>query len=266
LSNSLFDNRAEPLGTGDVAIIGPQFIREGSHAMIRQLFKRRRKYVLIDVDTQKDFFLADGKACIRNHRRILIRIRRIMAWARQRKVPVISTCQVYPNNGNGNVLGYCIDGSEGQKKISYTLLANRTVFAADGNTDLPADLLQRYQQVILHKRCVDPFEEPRIERLLSELKAEEFILIGACAEEAVEATALGLLQRGKRVSVVVDALGVRESKEAKLALRKMEAKGGRLIETRKLAGSSHLKNIGICRCGLCRPKVRKAEVKIVAEQ
>jgi len=217
---------------------------------------------VIDVNTQKDFLLADGKVCIRNHRRVLAHIRRVMAWARYNEIPIISTCEVYPNsnNDNGAEIKYCIDGTEGQRKVGYTLLKNRVSFAADGNTDLPRDMLRRYQQVILHKRCIDPFDEPRIDRLLSELRAGEFILIGASSEGAVMATALGLLQRGKKVSVVVDAVGSRNGKEGKLALRKMEAKGAKLIETKKLAGTSHLRCVGVCDCESCKGLTRKAPI------
>ncbi len=233
--------------------------------MILQLFRARHKRILIDINTQRDFLLAEGKACIGNHRRVLAHIRRVMAWARARNIPVISTAEVYPdNNGNGAVQ-YCIDGTEGQKKIRYTLLGNRINFPADGSTDLPRDMLRRYRQVILHKRCVDPFEEPRIDRLLSEVRASEFILVGASAEGAVLATALGLLQRGKRVCVVVDAVGSHNKKEARLALRKIEAKGAKLIETKKLAGASHLRQVGICNCKSCQGLTGKALLETTEE-
>jgi nicotinamidase-related amidase len=183
----------------------------------------------------------------------------MMAWARSRNIPVISTCQVNNNNG-GSELGYCLDATEGQKKVSYTLLSKRVSFTADNSTDLPIDILRRYRQIVFYKRCVDPFAEPRIERLLTELKAEEFILIGAVAEEAVMATALGLLQRGKKVSVAMDAVGSRDNYEGKLAFRKMEAKGARLVETKKLAGASHLTQAGICRCDSCQEILRQKAV------
>ncbi|MCJ7730611.1 MAG: cysteine hydrolase [Sedimentisphaerales bacterium] len=216
--------------------------------MIRQLMKARRKQVLIDVNTQKDFFLDEGKARVGNRRRILIHIRRMMALARAKKIPVISISEVHPEDNGG--WEYCIDGTDGSQKIHYTLLSNRASFAADTNTDLPVDLLRRYRQIILHKRCMDPFDEPRIDRLLSEIRANEFVLIGACVEGAIEATALGLLQRGKRVSVVVDAIGAQDKQKAKHSLRKIAAKGARLIETRKLAGTSHLKSVGILKTDL----------------
>jgi len=235
--------------------------------MIRQLRKKLRRYILVDINTQKDFFLAGGNACIGNHRRVLAHIRRMFAWARRRNVPIISTCEIYPNNNNNGEeqVGYCIDGTEGQKKIRYALLQNRASFPADGNTDFPVDILRRYRQIILHKRSVDPFDEPRIERLLSEVRADEFILIGAGTEGAVQATALGLLQRGKKVRIVVDALGSHNKKQAKLALRKMEVKGARLIETKKLAGTSHLKRVGICDCESCGGRAKKPAAEIGAE-
>jgi nicotinamidase-related amidase len=228
--------------------------------MILQLVKTRRKPILVDIDTQKDFLLADGKACIRNHRRVLAHIRRVMAWARAQHIPIISTAEVYPSNNGDDAARHCIDGTEGQKKVRYTLLGDRVTFAADGNTDLPRDMLRRHRQVILHKRCVDPFDEPRIDRLLSELRAGEFILVGTSLEGAVKMTALGLLQRGKKVTVVVDAVGTHNKKEANLTLRKMETKGARLIETKKLAGVSHLRQVGVCRCESCRGAASKAEV------
>jgi len=228
--------------------------------MILQLVRSRRRQIIVDIDTQKDFLLAEGKACIRNHRRVLAHIRRIMAWARSHHIPVISTAEVYPNNNGEDTVGYCIDGTDGQKKIRYTLLKDRISYAADGNTDLPRDMLRQYRQVILHKRCVDPFDEPRIDRLLSEVRATEFILVGTSLEGAVKMTALGLLQRGKKVTIVVDAVGSHNKKEAKLTLRKMETKGARLIETKKLAGTSHLRQVGICDCESCHGLGRKAPI------
>jgi nicotinamidase-related amidase len=202
--------------------------------------KTRRKQVLIDINTQMDFFVEGGRARVGNRRRVLSHIRRVIAFARARKVPVVSICEVHPDN-NG---GFCVDGTEGMNKINYTLLNNRASFAADNNTDLPVDLLRKYRQIILHKRCLDPFDEPRIDRLLSEIRANEFVLIGACAEGAIEATALGLLQRGKRVTVVVDAVGAQDKQRARHAFRKIAAKGAKLIDTRKFAGISHLRTVG----------------------
>lgn len=209
-----------------------------------QMIKPKRRLVLLDINTQRDYLLADGRACVRNHRRVLAHIRRVMAWARINKTPIISTCQVPTNGQNGSA-------PTGLQKVSYTLIQNRISFLPETRTDLPIDLMRRYQQVIFQKRTIDPFDEPRIDRLLTELKVGEFILIGTTTEAEIQATALGLLQRHRKVTVIVDAVGSQNPQEAHMALRKMEAKGARLIETRRLAGISHLRLVRACPCPVC---------------
>jgi nicotinamidase-related amidase len=179
-----------------------------------------------------------------------------MAWARHEHIPIISTTEIYPNNNGASVTDYCLDGTDGQKKIPYTLLSNRASFPADDNAFLPTNLLQTHRQVILRKRSIDPFAEPRIDRLLSEVQADEFILIGAGAAGAVKATALGLLRQGKTVRVVVDAVGSHNRREAKLGLRKMQTKGARLTVTKNLVGISRLRQVGACKCERCRGRAK----------
>ncbi len=224
--------------------------------MIRLAITLRRKRIIVDVDTQKDFFLAKGKACIRNHRRVLANVRRTIAWARLKNIRMISTVRIHDggNGSNGNV---CIAGTEGQEKISYTLRNKRTSFKADGCTDLPREILLNYDQVILDKRCINPFDEPRADRMLSELRVDEFILIGATAEGAVKATALGLLNRRKNVTILVDAVGSHDRAAAERALRQMEAKGAKLTEAKTLFGSSYLRLVGACGCDRCQKRTSR---------
>ena len=221
--------------------------------MILQLLRAKRRRVIIDVDTQRDLLLAEGKSCIRNHRRVLVNIRRVMAWARKKNLRIISTVGCSENNnGNGDNNG---ESRNGQRKIPYTLLNRRISFIADGSTDIPQNVLRDYKQVVFSKRTVDPFAEPRIERLLSEIQAEEFVVIGSVAEASVKSMVLGLLQRQKKVCVIVDAVGSLNKRKAELAIRQMEAKGAKLIEAKKLAGSTHLKQVRMCGCDRCRGKL-----------
>ncbi|UCF42498.1 MAG: isochorismatase family protein [Planctomycetota bacterium] len=230
--------------------------------MFRQLRKLQRRQILIDIDTQRDFLLGGGRASIRNHKGVLANVRRMMAWARHRGIRIISTCEVHRNNNGYSAYDYCLDGTAGQQKIRYTILDKRASFGADSHGDLPFDLLWANRQIIFHKRCADPFDEPRIDRVLSEVEADEFILIGAAAEGAVKATALGLLRRGKRVSIVVDAVGSHNKRDAKLAFQMMEAMGARLTETKEVAGVSHLKGTRICDCASCKVCRRRQTLEI----
>jgi nicotinamidase-related amidase len=227
--------------------------------MIRPIITLRRKRILIDVDTQREFFIAAGASCIRNHRRVLTNIRRVVAWARLKNIRMISTARVF-DNGTKDRAG-CLESSDGPKKISYTVRQRRVSFAADGCTDLPRDIFRQYDQVILEKRSIDPFEEPRADRMLSELRANEFVLIGGTMEGAVKATALGLLARRKNVTILTDAVGSRDKAAAQVALRKIEAKGAKLTETKALLGSTHLRLVGICDCDRCRGRMHNPQLK-----
>jgi len=96
---------------------------------------------------------------------------------------------------------------------------------------------EHYDQVILQKRCYDPFEELRIDRILTELPVEECILVGAPLEGAVRATALGLLLRGKKITLVTNAIGKLDCVAGQRMLGRVSAKGARLISAKALVGS-----------------------------
>jgi nicotinamidase-related amidase len=228
--------------------------------MIRPI-KLRRKRILVDVDTQNDLLVAIGANCIKNHRRVLMNIRRIYAWARAKDIKSVSTVLCRPKNNASNC---CITGTTGQKKVSYTLRKNRIAFESCNSTDLSRDILNHYEQIILSKRVDDPFEEPRAERLLTELRADEFIVIGAPAEGSVTTTVLGLLQRGKRVVAVTDAIGCYDRKNADVEFRKWQAKGAILVETKDLAGATHLKTAGICNCKICNMTEKELQSQVSA--
>ena len=227
-------------------------------AMIRPILTLRKKRILIDVDTQKDLFLADGKACVRNHRRVLANIRRVMAWARRDQVRTISTIQCH--HPGGHEMEFCLSGTPGVCKLPYTLRNRRITFESGDTTDFSRNLLQKNDQIILCKRTIDPFDEPRAERILTEAKASEFVVIGGATETSVLYTVLGLLTRGKTVTVLSDAVGSHEKSAAEIALRKMRAKGARLIESKTLFGSSSLRLVNACTCARCRGQMQKATI------
>lgn len=225
-----------------------------SGPMIRPIITLRKKRILIDIDTQKDLFLADGKACIRNHRRVLGNIRRVMAWTRHDHVRVISTIRVDVENGHD--YHYCLPGTEGIDKIPYTVRNKNILFDSSDSTDLPRDMLRKFDQIVVCKRTDDPFDEPRIERLLSEANASEFVVIGGPAESSVLYTVLGLLTRRKNVTVLLDTLGSHEKSAAEIAIRKMQAKGAKLSDTKSLLGTSHLRLIHACQCERCQGRLQ----------
>lgn len=231
--------------------------------MIRPALTLRRRRILVDVDVQRDMFMADGKMCVRNHRRVLANIRRVMAWTRTQRIRQISLAFLHDSNhhgsnGNGE---FCVAGTPGVKKIRYTLRDRHINFGDDAGTDLPRQILQDYNQIILYRHTEDPFQQPRIDRLFSETRATEFIVVGSLAEGAVRLLVLGLLVRKRMVTLITDALGNRDKAAAGLALRQMQAKGAKIVDSKTLFGTSHLRMVYACPCDRCRGKVQKASLE-----
>jgi len=185
-----------------------------------------------------------------------------------RNVRIISTCSVagtditVGNSDEDHIRR--IISIVGTQKISYTLNEKHKSFQADDRTDLPRDLFRQYTQAILWKRKIDPFVEPRLDRLLAEFRANEFVLIGATAEGAVVATALGLLARRNNVTVVIDAVGTHDKAAAEYALRMTEAKGAKLIRASEVLGNSSLRQVMACDCDRCRKRLH-ASIRLNTE-
>jgi len=208
---------------------------------MKRFLRRRFRHVLVDVDTQYDLFTqANHDATV-----LLAHVRRLMAWARQRQVPVISTAISRPYSVSTvrtpQAPQGCTEGTPGQHKLRYTTLNSQIVFGAENRFDLPRNLLDDYQQVVFEKRSDDPFAQPRADRLLTEVKTDEFVVFGMGTSTAIKATVLGLLHRGKRVLVVYDAVDRSDKRTSTMALRQMEAKGARMVTTEYLTGRSHLR-------------------------
>ena len=205
-----------------------------------KLLRRRFRRILIDVDTQYDLVYQNGQNCSD----LLRNIRRLIAWSRIKRIPVISTALVRrqvtcPDKMYGPD-AVCIDGSPGQKKIRYPMLPSNVMFGPENRFDLPRHILSDYRQVIFERRTEDPFQHPRADRLLSELKVDEFIVFGVALETAVRHTVLGLLRRGKQVLLVTDAVYRQDKRNSEFNIRKLEAKGAKRITTAALTGQSHL--------------------------
>lgn len=191
---------------------------------------------MIDIDTQFDLLALhpDWKRdkCVKN-------MRRLMAWARHHKTHIISTVLNHHTSDcddEGQPITYCIEGTPGYNKIPYTLLPSYIRFGPDKSTDLAEDLLITPQQVIFEKRTADTFSLPRADRLLTNIKVDEFIVMGTHIETSICLTVLGLISRRKDVYIVIDALAYGDRKACKMALRKMEAKGAKMITTESLTG------------------------------
>jgi len=196
---------------------------------------------VVDIDTQKHFFQPNSAVCVNDHRRVLANVLRVVNWAQISHVPRLSTIQRLDES---QFAPADIGGEMGQLKVDYTVRGRWLNFTPSDRTDIHPDILNHYQQVIFQKRCFNPFDEPKVDRMLSELFADEFVLIGTATEGAVKATAIGLLSRGRKVTILTDAVGSYNKTIGELALRVLKERGAVLTETKAYLNSTHYEPLG----------------------
>jgi nicotinamidase-related amidase len=185
--------------------------------------------VVLDVCTQHDFLAPGAILQVANIETLVPNLGRIFEWVRSADLAVVSLLESHrPSEPLREFPLHCIDGTAGQEKMAFTLLDARIVVETDNYLSLPPDLREKHRQLIFRKRTRDILGNPKAERFLTQLKPDEYIIIGVGVERAIRSLALGLLARHKTVTVVTDACGYWSAADADLASRQLAAKGIRL--------------------------------------
>lgn len=196
--------------------------------------------VLLDLNTQRDLLLPDGVYPLVNADKLLEPLKRIFAWAQRARIPVVSTRLRYliaPIPGatlsaNGPAAApprqkqrlVCHPQTPGYQKITITQLRKRQELPMDCGTSLPVDGFKTTQQFVFDLPSLNPFECPRLDRLMSESEVPLWLIIGGPLEWTIRTAVLGLLQRRQKVAVVSDAIGQWDPYEGDMALRQIESK------------------------------------------
>jgi nicotinamidase-related amidase len=96
---------------------------------------------------------------------------------------------------------------------------------------LPRDL-SPYQQILLEKQTLDIFESRHADQLVERFGDEvEFVVFGVVTEYCVGFAAKGLLDRGRRVSVVQDAIETLKAEDGQRTVAELQALGARFFTT-----------------------------------
>jgi nicotinamidase-related amidase len=199
------------------------------------------KRILLDIETQRDFFAPGGSCYSPAASKAARNVYRLFAWARAESIPVISTVlRVRPNEiGPLADVPHCVDGTNGEAKLAKTLLSRRVNLGLLNTTDLPGRIFGRYRQVIFEKRHPDILAHARAERLITELPEATFVLCGAGLAAGIAQAAIGLRNRGFSVIVADDAVVHTGPEPPEMALLRMRAKGVVFAPTAKILAPRH---------------------------
>ncbi len=192
-----------------------------------------RKVVFWDVDTQADFMLPGGKLYVPGAEKIIPNLRRLADAARHGEVLLVSSADAHTplDEEFRQWPPHCVHGTPGQQKIPETLTERPWVVPSQPGAEIPGNFDQ-LQQLILEKQKLDVFTNPNTEAVLERLDRDaEFVLFGVVTEYCVRCAAAGLLERGRRVALVTDAIETLKPADGQRTLDELTAKGARLIST-----------------------------------
>ncbi|HWY20772.1 MAG TPA: isochorismatase family protein [Candidatus Acidoferrum sp.] len=192
-----------------------------------------RNLIFWEVDTQADFMLPGGKLYVPGAERLLPNIRHLTDAARQGRVFLVSH-GCYHTKDDPEFKSFpphCIKGTAGSAYVPEALADKVVTVPNEPAAMLPGDLAQ-YQQIHLEKQTLDIFESRHADALVRRLPEDaEFVVFGVVTEYCVRFAAKGLLERGRRVSVVQDAIETLKTEDGQRTVAELQTLGARFVTT-----------------------------------
>lgn len=192
-----------------------------------------RKFVLWEVDVQADFMLPGGKLYVPGAEKIIPNIKRLVDVAREARASLISsTCSHTPNDPEFQTFPpHCLRGTPGARIVPEGLAENVFTIPTNAAFKLPPDLFD-HQQIVIEKQMLDVFSNPHTSAIVEKLPRDaEFVVFGVVTEYCVGLVAKGLLDRGRKVVIVTDAIETLKADEGHRTISNLAALGARLTTT-----------------------------------
>jgi nicotinamidase/pyrazinamidase len=192
-----------------------------------------RDFILWEVDVQRDFVLPGGKLYVPGAEKLLPNIRRLTDAARQGKVFLVSHGDFHaPDDPEFKIFPpHCVKGTSGSELVPEAVTENIARVPNDPDAKLPDDLT-RYQQILLEKQTLNIFESRHADELVNKLGTQaEFVVFGVVTEYCVSFAVKGLLERGRRVAVVTDAIATLKKEEGEKTIAEFVRLGAKLTTT-----------------------------------
>jgi len=190
-------------------------------------------FIFWEVDVQADFMLPGGKLYVPGAEKLLPNIRCLTDAARQGQVFLVSHgCFHTPDDPEFKIFPpHCVKGTAGAELVPEALAQKVARVPNDAAVKLPEDL-SKYQQILLEKQTLNIFESRHADALVRRLGSHaEFVVFGVVTEYCVSFAVKGLLERGRRVAVVQDAIETLKLEDGQKTIAEFERLGARLSTT-----------------------------------
>ena len=193
----------------------------------------QRKAIFWEVDTQADFMLPGGSLYVPGAEKTLPNLKRLVDAARQGRVLLVSdACRHTPDDPEFKTFPpHCIRGTPGARIVPEGLADTHADVPNDPGFKLPNDLFSK-QQIVIEKQTLDVFDNPLTDQIVNRLEKDaEYFVFGVVTEYCVRLAAKGLLARGRKVSLVKDAIEALNPVQGRQAIEELQSLGARLVTT-----------------------------------
>jgi nicotinamidase/pyrazinamidase len=197
-----------------------------------------KSVVFWEVDAQRDFLLPGGALYVPGGEKILPNLKRLVDAARDGRVFLVSSaCEHSPEDPEFKAFApHCLRGTLGAEIVSEGVTSNPMRVPNTADFDWPENWNARHQ-IILEKDQLDVFTNPQTSVLLEKLgKDVQFVVFGIVTELCVNRASRGLLERGRKVAIVEDAIETLEPSVGDRTLDELTAAGATLITTDEALG------------------------------
>lgn len=176
--------------------------------------------------------LPGGKLYVPGAEKLLPNIRRLTDAVRQDRIFLVSHgCFHAPDDPEFKMFPpHCVNGTIGAEFVPEALASTYVRVPNEATASIPDDLFS-YQQILLEKQTLDIFESRHAEALLRRLGDPEFFVFGVVTEYCVSFAARGLLQRGRRVGIVQDAIETLNPTASVRTMAELRQLGANVINT-----------------------------------
>jgi len=191
------------------------------------------KIIFWEVDAQADFMLPGGKLYVPGAEKIIPNIQRLVNAAADAGIFLVSSGDAHPEGDPEfqRFPPHCLAGTPGAHIIPEGMVKNSRRIPNDPSRALPQDVLSS-PQVVIEKQTLDVFDNPHTSELVERLGADaEYVVFGVVTEYCVRCAAKGLLERGRNVSVVKDAIETLDAADGEKTIAELQALGARMITT-----------------------------------
>lgn len=192
-----------------------------------------RKVIFWEVDTQADFMLPGGGLYVPGAEKTIPNLKRLVDAAREGRVLLMSdACFHTPDDPEFKTFPpHCVRGTPGAKIIPEALADTHFAVPNDRRFKLPDDIFEN-QQVVIEKQTLNVFDNPLASEIVNRLPPDaQFFVFGVVTEYCVRLASKGLLERGRKVSVVKDAIETLNPQHGHHAMEELKSLGARFVTT-----------------------------------